>query len=100
MKVLLLVLNQVNKLDEVINALKKDCQQEGTVFDSTQTNDVAVPEEEVSYFKSLRRYLNPERAPSKVLLYFVSNEKVSQVRATLEKTISEKDGEYAFINAD
>ena len=100
MKVLLLVLNQVNKLDEVINALKKDWQQEGTVFDSTQTNDVAVPEEEVSYFKSLRRYLNPERAPSKVLLYFVSNEKVSQIRATLEKTISEKDGEYAFINAD
>jgi len=101
MRLLVLVLNHEDKLEDLLAEFLKIGISGATVISSTGMARVLTgrDEEDIPLFGSIRAFLNPEREQNHTILTVIRNEQLSVAVAAIESVIgdlSEKDSGIVF----
>lgn len=93
MKLLVLILNQVDALDEVLTGLAENGIKGATIIDSTGMARALVHAEgNNSFLGSLRAILDPDREQNKTILMVLEEHQVSTVRRVVNDTLGGLSG--------
>jgi nitrogen regulatory protein PII len=76
MKLLILILNRVEALDQLLEHFSKAGIKGGTVIDSTGMARELLKNEDFNFFGSLRTIIDPERTRNKTLLFALHEEQI------------------------
>jgi hypothetical protein len=102
MKLLFLVLNRVEKLDDILTAFLCNDIKGATVIDSigmARLLSCKHDEDEISFLSSLRVFLNPEREKSNIILTVIQDSQLDIAVSVIESVIgdlSAKDNGVVF----
>lgn len=83
LKMLVAVINVVDKVDSIISALAEGGVTGGTVLESSGLHPHIDSDDDTHHFGFLRQFLKPERAPSKTLIFVVDEGKEEFVKNTI-----------------
>ncbi|MGL4345005.1 MAG: P-II family nitrogen regulator [Cellulosilyticaceae bacterium] len=93
MKLLVLILNKVEALDDVLSGLADNGIKGATIIDSTgMARALAHTDGEYSFLGSLRAILDPDREQNKTILMVLEESQISVVKRVLHETIGGLSG--------
>ena len=91
MKVLFLVLNKIECLDDLLVALTECGVQGGTIIESTGMAHALGDNDDVNILGSLRMLFDPERVESKTLFFVLSDDMVQKARTVINDVVGGMD---------
>lgn len=92
MKLLFLILNKTEKLDEILTEFTRREISGATIIDSigmARLLSYQHDEDEIPFLGSLKAFLNPEREKSKIVLTVIREEQLSEAVDAIESVIGD-----------
>ena len=89
MQVVTIVLNQVERLEDLLAELARQGIGGGTIIDSTGMARAMGEENELRFLGSLRQLLDPDRQESKTLLFVVRDEQVQLISKIVNQVVGD-----------
>ncbi len=90
MKLLLIVLNKTEKLDELLEKMMEKGIKGATIFNSTgMARELAKHNENFPIFGTLRYLMDPERKESKTIFMVLKDEQIETVKGVVREVIGD-----------
>ncbi len=99
-KMLVAVINNTEKVEKILNVLEEGGITSGCIIDGKGMNHShhIHDEEDKQHVGILRNFLNPERVPSKTLLFVAESEKITFIKnSILDAFKGSKESDLGFI---
>ena len=87
MKLLFIVLNKVDKLDELLEEFGKNNITEATIINSTGMMHELLSHDDLGFIGAFRQLLDPQRKENRTIYMVVSDEKVDKVIEIVDKVV-------------
>ncbi len=93
MQLLVLILKQMDRMNELIRTLAESGVKGGTILEGTGMAESLVNMEDLPIFGALRRMLSDEeREPSQVMLFVLKDEQAIMTRQVVKKVVGDLSG--------
>ncbi len=89
MKLLVLVLNKIECLENLLKELANNSITGATIISSTGMAHELMNYEDISFLGSFRQFLNPQRKENKTILMVLKEEKIDIVIKAIEKVVGD-----------
>ncbi len=91
MKALFLVLNKIEKLNDLLNEFASENISGATIFNSNGMAHSLYDSDDHHTFFAFRSYLNPKRRESKTIMMIIKDEEQEKVISCIEKVVGDLD---------